>query len=1102
MVPVLSRSILWVVTVCLVLGVAIVFAILRSGDMISASLLQHLEEKTGYDIEVDSVQVTFFPEVGLEVSGPRILDPSSAQAILTARRVEFILQALPLLRGEVVGKRLVVEQPHLQVRRDESGHWTIPTGRPVERTIARDDVGPLSLIALAPNLLVADGRITLTDDRRPGDGKTLPITSLHAVLSVGLPERAVKIQVFAEIFGDPVSTMLSVDGTLIQTRPLNGDDIVATPPVQFDGRVQLHGADLRQLADWSGLGPIKWESPALVNASGLVRLIPRRMGYDLIATELAIGAMELSLRGEARLLGLGLPVPEWSATFASSPFRLERGLAYVPTEGVFSRISTIITDHEVDGLVTIRTARITGKLGASPTVAMSGEADVRDGRIRLGEEQPALRGLSARLHYADDQIEVADLEAGYGAVRFSQGHAVVTELKKDPRVDLRVDASAPAAGLIGLVAKTYRSPQTEQLERYVRQATGDIRARAHVAGRLAPEALLENLAATITIENVGFHDPSMRLVVQKVNGQVRLGPKSLHVDSLSGYVGPAQLETRGLIKWVEDQSYQDLTIQLLAEAQEVTSWFGVTTAAASTEFRGQVQLVARVTGAVQTPRIKGHVQLERTAVAVSHMLNKPVGAPASIEFDGKLSRDLVLSFSRCDLLLPPIRIASRGQLRLLDDWLFNAKVVSRNVRLQQLPQGISLGPVKAGVVDAVLSLQGQGNDRKSWQASGHVHLDQGVVEPPRLRETIRDLALELRFDGQNIGLERVSLMVGRSDIRGSGMITNWTKAPRIALNLESSEFDLSLLRPAESGAGSVEEDTGFFRRFMEAADLQATVSIGYAYYERFLFQDVSCQVSLGYGALTVERLVGETDEGRVAGRVHVRWPERRLGQIESDLQVSGIPIERLLSLFKKEDTMTGWLSITGQMKAELAPEGPVTASLTSRRPVRVVLQDGRILNVPVISKLLSVLNLTAVLKGKVDLTEEGLPFDRIRSVLDVSNGVVTFTEFYLNSPVLKVSGTGRYDVAGDEFDMVLATSPLGSYSDLLKDVPLFGTLIAGEREGFDTAIFEVKGSAKDPDVTYLPAESFARGVKGTARLAIDILVNALTLPKHLMEGAP
>jgi hypothetical protein len=152
-------------------------------------------------------------------------------------------------------------------------------------------------------------------------------------------------------------------------------------------------------------------------------------------------------------------------------------------------------------------------------------------------------------------------------------------------------------------------------------------------------------------------------------------------------------------------------------------------------------------------------------------------------------------------------------------------------------------------------------------------------------------------------------------------------------------------------------------------------------------------------------------------------------------------------------------------------------------------------HVPVISTLLALMNLPALLQGQLDLDKGGLPIDRLKLVFSINNGVIHAKEFLLDSPILKISGTGRYDILADDFDMVLATSPLGSYSALLKRIPLFGQLVAGDRQGFDTAVFELKGSAHNPTLRYLPTQSLMTGVKGTAQLAFDILVNAITLPQ-------
>ncbi|MDE3035780.1 MAG: hypothetical protein KGJ14_07380, partial [Nitrospirota bacterium] len=67
-----------------------------------------------------------------------------------------------------------------------------------------------------------------------------------------------------------------------------------------------------------------------------------------------------------------------------------------------------------------------------------------------------------------------------------------------------------------------------------------------------------------------------------------------------------------------------------------------------------------------------------------------------------------------------------------------------------------------------------------------------------------------------------------------------------------------------------------------------------------------------------------------------------------------------------------------------------------------------------------------------------------------------------------------------------------------QSIPLFGKLFAGERQGFTTALFEVKGTMQDPKVSYMPLQSLATGVAGMAHLAFDLLKNTILLPKNLI----
>ena len=279
----------------------------------------------------------------------------------------------------------------------------------------------------------------------------------------------------------------------------------------------------------------------------------------------------------------------------------------------------------------------------------------------------------------------------------------------------------------------------------------------------------------------------------------------------------------------------------------------------------------------------------------------------------------------------------------------------------------------------------------------------------------------------------------------------------------------------------------------------ATVFAKAAYYDRILLTNVSCKLRVQHGVVTVDRLSADTDDGHFDGQMVVQPPDGRVGHVKSGFRLTGVTVDSVLSLIATKAVLTGWMSLDGKIEAELEQRGVVTGSLTSTRPMRLIIEDGRILKVPVISKLLSVMNLPAVLQGKVDFAKDGMPFDQLRAVFSVANGIVAFQEIALSGPILKISGAGHYDAVADRVDMVLATSPLGSYSDLLKRIPLFGRIFAGEREGLDTAVFEVKGASADPDILYLPAESLSRGVKGTAQFALDILRNTLMSPKAFVD---
>jgi hypothetical protein len=376
-----------------------------------------------------------------------------------------------------------------------------------------------------------------------------------------------------------------------------------------------------------------------------------------------------------------------------------------------------------------------------------------------------------------------------------------------------------------------------------------------------------------------------------------------------------------------------------------------------------------------------------------------------------------------------------------------------------------------------------------------MRFDRGTVVVEALQEPIQEAFVTLNFDQDRIQIPRMAFHVGASDLRISGSIAHWADAPKARLVVESSQIDVAAFSPSSRTQPRSMRNRPAGPAWWSEGALEAFVFADHVYYKKFLVTDLSSRVAWNQGLLTVERISGDTNDGHVAGQVKIRAAGRRIEQARSTFRASGIPVERVLSLVQEKPVLSGWLTTSGKLQAEVERAGFAVGAVASRRPIQIVVEDGRIYNVPVISTLLSVMNLPALLQGQVDLEKDGLPLDRLKVVFSINNGVINAKEFLLDSPILKISGTGRYDILADDFDMVLATSPLGSYSTMLKRIPLFGYLLAGDRQGFDTAVFELKGPANHPELRYLPTESLMTGVKGTAQLAFDILVNAITLPQ-------
>jgi hypothetical protein len=1105
--PNVSRSrgrpiLLAAVAIGLVVAAVLAISWSLNTQAVKNALLRQVEQRTGHRVAVEEMDLRLFPRPQLDLRRVEVFAGQSEAPLLSAGRLDMALQIGPLLEGRTVAAYVVFESPRITVRRHPSGQWALGDQEPEATS---DSSGhPVGLLALIRNLLIVDGVVTIIDQSGSLQPDPVHLASLQLAMTEELPGRSVKIQVSGEMpQGAGGSALFNIDGSLVV---LNGG---GRPPdaaesVQAEGTIRIHRLDIRHVARWFGLRPAAADLIPPLQLMGHLRLVPRAAGYDLTVTNWRAGFSDVSLQGTATVTGLGTALSRVSADLSSSSVPLKQTLSQVPAAWFPADLREKLAAHAVDGFISLHDTHAELVVGSGEDLVVAGAVEIRDGRFLPGGIHPTVRDLSATVHYDLKQIRVTDLQGNYGPVRLSDGTALITQWREEPFVDLRISAEVRAVEMIDLLNNRERFSQFAADLAQLEHVTGEVGMVAHLAGQPG-KGDLDVEEISVAIHNLGFRHQSVPVPFRQIEGRVRILPTEVHLDHLSGQAGFARVEAGGRVTLAGEPSFHDMVVNVTTDGEAFAPWLHQ---ASGEQFRpvaeGPVFLSVSITGAVRTPRFQGRLTLDGTDFRVPHVFDKARGAPAGIRFEGELREDRFLSVRRCELILPPVRLTGEGRVRLADDWEFRARVRSDALSLDKLPRGVKLGPISAGVIKAGLKMEGRAADRASWMTTGRLSFNKGVVEQ-QFEHPIRNLTIRLRFDGRNIDVRRVAFTVGDSDIRLSGSIEDWLEGPRAKLVVESSQLNIQSLRLADSrnpsSSSSSSDSFPVARAWWGAGSVEATILIDYAYYEHTLLTGLSCRVRFQQGTLTIDRISGDTDDGHLGGRFVLQLPERGRGAMRTAVRVSGLPVERLAALIDERPRISGWMAARGQIQAEFGQDRLFRASVNSRRPISIVIERGRLYSVPVISKVLSLMNLPALLKGKADLTKDGMPLDRLKVVFGVEDGIINVSEFLLDSPVLKISGTGRYDFMDDRFDAVVVASPLGQYSDLLKSVPLFGKLFAGERQGFDTAIFEVKGPAKDPSVVYLPAESLMAGAKGTAKLAFDLLVNAITLPKKAFSMA-
>ena len=1070
---------------------------LTGDDYLKNFFLQQLEQSIGRKIDVHRIKLVLFPRVRLELTQVAIHDRNSDHILLSAKKLDLVLRLLPLLRKQVVGKRLLIEEPTLTLRRDPHGHWNlfdqVAQGAAADEN-AMQAIGRMFRIREAT---LVNGKLIIIDDARSDGTRSITLESVEASLIIRAERGQADLHVSAGHAGDKGLSAISLTGiiSIAQRETLAIDNPSASQVrLQFDGNVEAANVNLREAADFFGPRPVPEQVQGVVNVHSLVRAVPGVAGYDVLLSDLSANLDQLTLTGQASLSGLLTAQPTFALTFAASPIQVRQLLKQLPAQWVHPQLPAIMQDREIDGTVEIVSATLTGSSFAGPQLSLTGEFRVKQGQALIGDSRVPAKDLAAVVSVEAGRLRVANLSGRYGAIHMSESKALISFLEAGPWLEMDITGAMAAADLLQFLAKTVKSEQLSRVLAASRDVEGMASPTFRLVGPLNQAGGVTFAGGEITVQHVGLTNPSLPERLTGLQGRFVLSDGGTQFDQVTGHVGDLTVHVNGGITGGSGSTFQDFLIRVNGDAGHMAKLLPSSAIPAGT-IDGLVNGAVVLTGPTLSPSVRGEVVLTESKVTLPGLVEKPIGAPATVEFEGTIPQASGVLLDRIELIVPPIRLPLKGKIQLGERFSIDAALSTGTLSLSRVPEWIAKGGFEAGNIELSLDMKGKDLNWKAWRTTGWLALTNGLMNVKGAEGPIQDLYLRVHFVRNGAEIKRLSFHLLDSDLALEGTIRNWASKPMITAKIESNQMDLDLLIPK----GERSPIREFLETLAATSRVQATASIARGHYKHLKFGSLSARIMIQDGVLDVDRLSGGSTSGDVAGRIVVQLPAHEPADAEISVRATGLLVEDVLRLFgPKEGVITGEARVTGTIRGH--GRNPQGLYPTLNGKVDVLLENGRILKSQerAIWKIISILNLPAVLQGKVDLEKEGLPYSKITATVLARNGLIETENLIIDSPILKITAAGNYDLPTDQIDMVWAVSPFGSYSQFLKTIPLFGRLFAGERRGLATALFSVKGSIRDPEVTYLPMKSFASGVTGLAQLAFDVLRNTVMLPIDLM----
>ena len=344
-----------------------------------------LRELTVRNGKLSLMDFEVFPSIKLNLEDLTVWDPNRERVFFQAGHVELVLRLIPLLRGEVVGKRLYVDDLSLNLRRDGEGRWNFMESEDPDEARAPSFAlaHALHRVLRLRELTVRNGKLSITDESYANGVRSVQLESLDLAMQVQMIRRRASVHFSAALPGTREAASLSLAGTLTQTQPevQVSDEALEgmTPRVQFDGTAEATNLPLRDIAQFLGRTTLPPQANGTASFRGRLRLVPGVVGYDVVLSDLTGRINEVDIAGHAALSGLNTAQQTLALTLSSSQIQLNDLFELAPASWFHPELPRLVAERDIRGTLEVVKATLTGVMTPEARLSFTGEFQVREG---------------------------------------------------------------------------------------------------------------------------------------------------------------------------------------------------------------------------------------------------------------------------------------------------------------------------------------------------------------------------------------------------------------------------------------------------------------------------------------------------------------------------------------------------------------------------------------------------------------------------------------------------------------------------------------------------------------------------------------------------